>query len=335
MVTIATHDGTFHCDEVVACMLLRELYSGSTIIRTRDEEKLQKATIVVDVGGRYDPSAGRFDHHQLEFTKRWPGCDITQLSSAGLVWLHYGKAILNQILFYNMPEKMDVNWLWENLYYDFFLPIDAHDNGVPSTLEKPKFVDKTCLVYSISRLNPTEKCTCRQKEACWTQALALAKKAYKKQYDALYSIYSGPYLSVMEAIDFRKQINPSGNAILIEQKGVNWERAIPYVAKSSKEFSDILYVIYQKESGWGIKAVSDPDKVAFTNRKSLPAHWGALSGERLDAAIGGNIKGAVFCHKNLFVAQHKTRPGILEMLQIALDAESDENFMKMAYAQIL
>ena len=45
---IGTHDGKFHCDEVLACYMLR----------------IDECDIVVDVGGVYDPSTHRYDHHQ-------------------------------------------------------------------------------------------------------------------------------------------------------------------------------------------------------------------------------------------------------------------------------
>lgn len=58
--------GVFHCDEVLACFLLQQLdeYADSTIMRTRDLEKLKTCDIVVDVGGVFDKENKRFDHHQ-------------------------------------------------------------------------------------------------------------------------------------------------------------------------------------------------------------------------------------------------------------------------------
>lgn len=61
----------FHCDEVLACYLLKQLpeYSDAEIIRSRDPVKLQECDIVVDVGGIFDKSIHRYDHHQREFTE--------------------------------------------------------------------------------------------------------------------------------------------------------------------------------------------------------------------------------------------------------------------------
>ena len=64
--TIGTHNGTFHCDEVLACCMLKMLpeYRNAEIIRTRDENILKTCDIVVDVGGKYEPGLHRYDHHQ-------------------------------------------------------------------------------------------------------------------------------------------------------------------------------------------------------------------------------------------------------------------------------
>ena len=52
--------------QVLACYMLKRLpeYSDASIVRSRDPETLKPCDIVVDVGGVYDPSTHRYDHHQ-------------------------------------------------------------------------------------------------------------------------------------------------------------------------------------------------------------------------------------------------------------------------------
>lgn len=84
---IGTHSGSFHCDEALAVSMLKLLpqFANHHILRTRDEMKLQQCDIVVDVGGVYDVSTNRFDHHQKTFQGTFDGF-TTRLSSAGLVY---------------------------------------------------------------------------------------------------------------------------------------------------------------------------------------------------------------------------------------------------------
>lgn len=88
---IGTHDGTFHCDELLAISMLRLLpsFQDSPVVRTRDLSKLAQCTIIVDVGAEYDPERQRFDHHQRGFSHTMEGYK-TKLSSAGLIYKHFG-----------------------------------------------------------------------------------------------------------------------------------------------------------------------------------------------------------------------------------------------------
>merc|ERR1712098_927814 len=81
-VTIGTHNGHFHADEALAVYMLRLLptYSSSQLVRTRDPALLQTCHTVVDVGGEYDASTNRYDHHQRTFNTTFPR--LSQL----LVW---------------------------------------------------------------------------------------------------------------------------------------------------------------------------------------------------------------------------------------------------------
>lgn len=53
---ICTHDGRFHCDEVLACTMLTNFtkqFHKAQIIRSRDPAVWAQADIVIDVGGKY------------------------------------------------------------------------------------------------------------------------------------------------------------------------------------------------------------------------------------------------------------------------------------------
>ncbi len=77
-ISIGTHDGKFHCDEALACYMLRRLpeYSNASVIRTRNPNILDKCVVVVDVGGVYDPSSHRYDHHQRSGVQYSMVCSI-------------------------------------------------------------------------------------------------------------------------------------------------------------------------------------------------------------------------------------------------------------------
>ncbi len=136
VVKVGTHDGIFHCDEVLACYLLKLLpqYKNANIIRTRDENILKDCDIVVDVGGVYDPSTHRYDHHQRSFgqtlSSLLPNKQSTiKLSSAGLIFAHFGHQIIANLLNWDKnDDKTDV--VFDKVYENFVQEIDAIDNGI-------------------------------------------------------------------------------------------------------------------------------------------------------------------------------------------------------------
>jgi len=92
--------GSFHCDEALACWMLTQLpeYKDARIVRTRDPAVIEKADIVVDVGAVYDPATHRYDHHQREFTGTFDDKHKIRLSSAGLVYKHFGKRVISELI---------------------------------------------------------------------------------------------------------------------------------------------------------------------------------------------------------------------------------------------
>lgn len=85
--------------------MLKQLpeYADANIVRTRDPAVIAKADIVVDVGAVYDPETHRYDHHQREFTGTFDDKHKIRLSSAGLVYKHFGRRVLNA-LYAGQPE---------------------------------------------------------------------------------------------------------------------------------------------------------------------------------------------------------------------------------------
>lgn len=64
MISIITHNGKFHTDDVFACAILKYIFDDINIIRTRDESIINDSdSYIIDVGGEYD-GVKKFDHHQ-------------------------------------------------------------------------------------------------------------------------------------------------------------------------------------------------------------------------------------------------------------------------------
>lgn len=115
-----TQNKPVHCDEALACAMLKLLseWKDAVVVRTRDEAELAKCEIVVDVGGIYDPKTLRFDHHQKTFHDTLSEESFsTRLSSAGLVYRHFGKRILKELVQSSgMPDEVVDKKLYAKVY---------------------------------------------------------------------------------------------------------------------------------------------------------------------------------------------------------------------------
>lgn len=81
---VVTHDTSFPADEVIAVAMLKLAGFEFELIRTRKPDILAEAitdknTLILDVGGDYNPEMLNFDHHQ----------DRELQSAAGLIYEHY------------------------------------------------------------------------------------------------------------------------------------------------------------------------------------------------------------------------------------------------------
>ncbi|URD86900.1 UPF0160 protein MYG1 [Musa troglodytarum] len=117
---VGTHNGSFHCDEALGCFMIRLTgkFSGAEIVRTRDPQQLEKLDAVLDAGGDYDPMREQYDHHQKGFTEVFGHGFSTKLSSAGLVYKHYGKEIIAKELQLDV-EHENVQCVYLAVYKNF------------------------------------------------------------------------------------------------------------------------------------------------------------------------------------------------------------------------
>ena len=69
---------------------------------SRDPAVWKDMDVLIDVGGEYDPATCRYDHHQRGFEEVFGHGFVTKLSSAGLVYKHYGLCLL-----YTSPSPRD------------------------------------------------------------------------------------------------------------------------------------------------------------------------------------------------------------------------------------
>lgn len=318
--------------------MLRKLatYADAELVRTRDPATLAECHTVVDVGGEYDDNAKRYDHHQRGFDTVFPGYN-TKLSSAGLVYLHFGKDIISAVT--GLPDGADRDLLFEKIYADFIEAFDANDNGVnvfsPKDLDKAgiqkQFEDRGFSIASVvNRYNygPSDGAasTEQEKQAREDQRFLKASQFVGEQFTIEVTDRAQSWLparhNVKTAYDDRLQYDSQGR-ILVLPEGMPWADHLYTLEKETQHppgvAPQVLYVLFPEdkpEGKWRIRAVSK-ENGGFQNRKDLPDAWKGVRDAELDKVSG--IDGCVFVHAAGFIGGNKSFNGTLAMAQKALE----------------
>jgi uncharacterized UPF0160 family protein len=336
-VSIGTHNGHFHADEALAVYMLRLLptYHSSQLIRTRDPALLQTCHTVVDVGGEYDASTNRYDHHQRTFNTTFPNRP-TKLSSAGLVYMHFGKAIIAQHLGVS-EETEEVNVIWAKIYESFIEALDAHDNGISAYdpkaitaagLEKRFSDGGFSLGAMVSRLNPnwndptpSDPVEAQKVE---DEKFLAASTRMGEEFSRDLDYYTKSWLPardiVHKAYAKRLEYDSKGRILVLDGQSVPWKDHLYTLEAQEGGDAKVIYVLYPEkpapDAKWRIQAVP-VSKDSFESRKPLPEAWRGFRDEKLDEISG--VSGGVFVHAAGFIGGNKSFDGAKDMAVKALD----------------
>lgn len=282
---VGTHDGHFHCDDVMCFGILKLLFDDLTLVRTRDPDKLKECEILFDVGDKYDPSKKIFDHHFVGSPVRTNGVPY---ASAGLIWKHYGLELLSKELPRRTEEELEE--IHRKIDRNIMQSIDAHDTYYSPAHHTGHYT----LSQVVSSFLPSWK-NFEIMDERFIQASELCSTILENNIKYLDSLYEA------EKIILEKYMSSKESKILI------LEHFIPFESCILKYNLNVNAVIYQaKENEWLIQSVSHK-----TGRKLFPEKWAGKKDRELDEVSG--IEGTVFCHPARFAAGHTTKEGAIKM----------------------
>jgi uncharacterized UPF0160 family protein len=267
VVTIATHNGVFHADDVAAvasiAARLKRYGIGYEIVRTRDQKIIDIADVVVDVGGVYDPENLRFDHHQ----------DGELLSSIGL-----------------LNEDRIGTRIFDD---DIIKQIDDHDRGIANHADNP-------FIRFVMEMNPLD---ISKSDEAFNEAVEFVIEVFEKYYrNKILSIFEekadelaeSKQLAITKFKESIRGLTPDSDGIFFFDKS---DEFLPFWKDeiNGLKHPEARWVIYwdKVQQLWTIQVVpTDPQKpFEFPEQNSLLP----LKGE----------KGVIFVHKNGFIAKVK------------------------------
>lgn len=284
MTTLATHNGSFHADDVMACAIIRLLservHSETVkIVRTRDPEVIANADIVVDVGGVYDPEALRYDHHQPGGAGTRP--NGIQYASAGLVWHECATALCS--------SQKACAWVDEHL----ISPIDALDNGQGIRQE-----NVLSFSAALSWFNPgwQEANSPYAFDEAFEDAVRFAEDVL------LRAVAYANGKAEADQLALSAYLNAEDRSVIVLQQFHPWQDVLTVSQEP-------LYVVFPDSvSGWRVQCVPT-EAGSFESRKPLPEEW-----------LTQKPEGCTFVHRNRFICGAATKETALALAWAALAA---------------
>jgi uncharacterized UPF0160 family protein len=291
----ATHDGTFHADDVFAHAVLRAALGDVELVRTRDPARIAEAEIVFDVGAVYDPAARRYDHHMRERPLRSDGIPY---SSVGLIWRDFGIAALPALLGRPALDQELGRQVWQDVDAEWIVHIDKADNGV----SEPGPGHLSALIEA---MNPVWDASTSPDQA-FLEASELAFGILARACQHAEASVRAAKIVVKAA---RSGADP--RIVVLDQK-LPWEKAV-----FAGGLSEALFVLYPSEDGasWYVRTVP-PEPDSFGQRLPLPEAWRGLNDKAFSAASG--VPDATFCHPSRFICGARSRESAIELARRAI-----------------
>ena len=277
----ATHSGPFHADDVLSWALIRLFYAADAeLVRTRDPARIKAAELVFDVGGKYDPDSGRFDHHQASYTG--------PCSSAGMIlaWLVEQGHVLPDVGAALKAELVDY--------------VDAIDTG-----RQAPDPAVPCFARMVEAYTQGNGCL-EEFDAAFYRAVAMAEGVVlgiKARLDQIRAAEQAVLAAMRTAETNRTNV--------MELDGYySWKPV--YFANGGCTHPTEFVLFPGLEGTWRIVAIP-PEQSSFAQKRSLPESWAGLTGSSLSAVTG--VSGSLFCHKNRFIAVFETRDAAVQALE--------------------
>jgi len=307
---IVTHSGKFHADDAWAVAVLNVLYPDAEIIRSRDQVVIDTADFAVDVGGVYDPQAGRFDHHQKGFdVARQSGVPY---ASAGLVWREYGARCVAALALEHTGQAVDNDKAREIAYgidADVVQYLDMSDVGMAKSA--PGGYGLSAVISGFNT-NWLDEDRLGYGAAAEEFRLAQFRRAMALLTDVMANAvrYRVGALLALEQVR-QAQVLEDGKLLFLKNGALPWSHVV------RKEMPKVLFVIsYSIGEQRHILHTVPVSADSFEARADLPAAWGGLRDAELAAVTG--VPDAGFCHNGLFIASAKSYEGIRAMATLAL-----------------
>jgi uncharacterized UPF0160 family protein len=246
------------------------------------------------------------------------------LGTAGLVWFHYGKEII-QALHHTFLTQFQLCWVHSHVYHNYIIIADAYQHRI-SPFGKNKvaknYDDNTTIEKLLEKLSPEPWVVLskRERDNIFVNMMEIVNVD-------LISYLKETILSTLPAFDLVRQ------AYFLRPKGERFfycKAPFEYVLGDVEEIDTSgdpkpLFVISQRNNTFNAIAIKKfRFSSGFEYRCRFPEEWRGLRGKTLINECG--FKAASFVHAAGFLAACYSSKELEEMIRIAIKVEEEGKF---------
>lgn len=129
-----------------------------------------------------------------------------RLSSAGLIYAHYGKNVLESILKLRTPNPKTIDILYQKLYKNFVESIDAIDNGVEQYDGPARYILASTLASQVACLNPAWNDKTSRPDEQFAKAMKLVGEQFEDRVNYMHNSWLPARDYVKKAIENRLKV---------------------------------------------------------------------------------------------------------------------------------
>ncbi len=143
----------------------------------------------------------------------------TKLSSAGLVYAHFGKRLISQLISETNPSEELVEIIFDKVYEKFMEEVDANDNGIPTHDGKARYAVTTTLASRVANLRPAWNDADQDFDKGFYKAMDLVWPEFHDRVQFYVKVWWPARKVVAKALEDRFNVHESGKILLLENGG--------------------------------------------------------------------------------------------------------------------
>ena len=243
---------------------------------------------------------------------------MTKLSSAGLIYRHFGKEVISNAAKDNWGVELSATQLekvYEHIYESLILEVDANDNGV-AVSDEPRYRVSSGLPSRVGRCNsewnaPKEK----SQHVQFKKAMKIAEEEFMYHLHGQVLVKLPGFNIVKEAWDKKEEFHSSGELMELTQFAP-WKEFVFEIEAEQQCEGKLKFAITKDGRGlWKVMAVP-PKPNTFDIRVPLHIDWRGLRNKELQEKSG--ITDAEFVHRAGFIGGAWSKESAIKMAEISI-----------------